>query len=67
MFSFSFFFLQCKLEFQSCLSGKTITVKCDGLCPCLVDQDFSSAAQKTDRPGECDTVMFSAEVNKRHY
>ncbi|XP_068182388.1 testican-1 isoform X1 [Antennarius striatus] len=32
---------KCKLEFQSCLSGKTISTKCDGLCPCLPGQDFS--------------------------
>ncbi|KAM9795454.1 testican-1 [Neosynchiropus ocellatus] len=31
---------KCKLDFQSCLSGKTILVKCDGLCPCLAGQDL---------------------------
>ncbi|XP_061691045.1 testican-1 isoform X2 [Syngnathoides biaculeatus] len=26
---------QCKLEFQSCLTGKVVSAKCDGQCPCL--------------------------------
>ena len=26
--------LQCKLEQQACLTGKDLTLKCSGLCPC---------------------------------
>ncbi|XP_028815621.1 testican-1 isoform X2 [Denticeps clupeoides] len=26
---------KCKLEFQACTSGKSLSVKCDGPCPCL--------------------------------
>lgn len=28
------FVLQCKLEQQACLTGKDLTLKCSGLCPC---------------------------------
>lgn len=28
------FVLQCKLEQQACLTGKELTLKCSGLCPC---------------------------------
>lgn len=26
--------LQCKLDYQACISGKQISVKCSGQCPC---------------------------------
>ncbi|XP_059577882.1 testican-3 isoform X3 [Alligator mississippiensis] len=29
---------QCKLEYQACVSGKQISVKCDGRCPCPSDK-----------------------------
>eukprot|EP00064_Thunnus_orientalis_P004171 superscaffoldBa00000372_g4182 len=41
--------LPCKLEFQTCLSGKTVSVKCDGLCPCLPGQEFSKPPHKTEK------------------
>lgn len=44
--------LQCKLEFQSCISGKSISVKCAGLCPCLPGQELRNAAHKAERAGE---------------
>ncbi|XP_059820859.1 testican-3 isoform X1 [Hypanus sabinus] len=28
----------CKLEYQACVSGKQISVKCEGQCPCLTDK-----------------------------
>ncbi|XP_043369254.1 testican-3 isoform X6 [Dermochelys coriacea] len=28
---------QCKLEYQACVSGKQISVKCEGRCPCSSD------------------------------
>lgn len=43
---------QCKLEFQSCLSGKTISVKCDGQCPCLPGQEFSKPSHNTEKAGK---------------
>lgn len=46
------FFLQCKLEFQSCISGKSISVKCEGLCPCLAGQELRFAAHKAEQAGE---------------
>lgn len=45
-------FLQCKLEFQSCLSGKKISVKCDGLCPCLPSQELSKPLHNGEKAGE---------------
>ncbi len=30
---------QCKLEFQACSSSKSISVKCEGPCPCLPGQE----------------------------
>ncbi|XP_030621250.1 testican-1 [Chanos chanos] len=30
---------KCKLEFQACISSKTIAVKCEGPCPCLPGQE----------------------------
>ncbi|KAF3693887.1 Testican-1 Protein SPOCK Precursor [Channa argus] len=50
---------KCKLEFQSCLSGKSISVKCDGLCPCLPGQDLSRLPHKTDKAACTDTELHS--------
>lgn len=44
---------QCKLEFQRCLSGKKLSVKCDGPCPCLPAQEHKQTPRKADRMGEC--------------
>ncbi|XP_015205471.1 testican-1 isoform X2 [Lepisosteus oculatus] len=30
---------KCKLEFQACSTGKTISLKCEGPCPCLPGQE----------------------------
>uniref|UniRef100_A0AAQ4NMM0 SPARC (osteonectin), cwcv and kazal like domains proteoglycan 1 n=1 Tax=Gasterosteus aculeatus aculeatus TaxID=481459 RepID=A0AAQ4NMM0_GASAC len=49
----------CKLEFQSCLSGKTISVKCDGPCPCLPGQQPSKPPHKTDKAACTDTQLHS--------
>ncbi|XP_055080678.1 testican-1 isoform X2 [Periophthalmus magnuspinnatus] len=40
---------KCKLEFQNCLSGKTISVRCDGLCPCLPGHELPKPQQKSDK------------------
>lgn len=51
--------LQCKLEFQSCLSGKTITLKCNGMCPCLPGREFSHSAphHKSEKAGEYSNTL----------
>lgn len=54
---FLVFSLQCKLEFQSCLSGKTISLKCDGLCPCLPGQELSKPPHKTEKAGESSSSL----------
>lgn len=36
-------FPQCKLEFQACSSSKSISVKCEGPCPCLPSQEVIKA------------------------
>uniref|UniRef100_A0A8C5ANG3 SPARC (osteonectin), cwcv and kazal like domains proteoglycan 1 n=1 Tax=Gadus morhua TaxID=8049 RepID=A0A8C5ANG3_GADMO len=40
---------KCKLDFHGCLSGKVLSVKCDGLCPCLPSQVASRPALCSDR------------------
>uniref|UniRef100_A0AAQ5Z7V8 SPARC (osteonectin), cwcv and kazal like domains proteoglycan 1 n=1 Tax=Amphiprion ocellaris TaxID=80972 RepID=A0AAQ5Z7V8_AMPOC len=50
---------KCKLEFQKCLSGKTISVKCDGLCPCLPGQHLSKPPHHTERAACTDTELHS--------
>ncbi|MGH0128254.1 UNVERIFIED_CONTAM: hypothetical protein FKN15_011283 [Acipenser sinensis] len=30
---------KCKLEFQTCSSGRTMSLKCEGPCPCLPGQE----------------------------
>lgn len=51
--------LQCKLEFQSCLSGKAITLKCDGLCPCLPGRELSKPPHhKNEKAGEYSSTLL---------
>ncbi|XP_061581218.1 testican-1 [Cololabis saira] len=50
---------KCKLDFQSCLSGKTISVKCDGLCPCLPGQEFSKAPHNAEKAACADAELHS--------
>uniref|UniRef100_A0AAV2MIZ0 Kazal-like domain-containing protein n=1 Tax=Knipowitschia caucasica TaxID=637954 RepID=A0AAV2MIZ0_KNICA len=40
---------KCKLEFQSCLSGKTIAVRCDGLCPCLPGHELPKRQHRAEK------------------
>ncbi|CAL8330757.1 unnamed protein product [Gadus morhua 'NCC'] len=40
---------KCKLDFHGCLSGKVLSVKCDGLCPCLPSQVASRPARPTTK------------------
>ncbi|XP_056145914.1 testican-1 [Lampris incognitus] len=50
---------QCKLEFQGCLSGKMISVKCEGPCPCLPGQELSKPTHKTEKTVCSDTELHS--------
>ena len=36
-------FIQCKLEYQACILGKQISVKCEGRCPCPSDTTMGSS------------------------
>ncbi|XP_030224533.1 testican-1 isoform X2 [Gadus morhua] len=40
---------QCKLDFHGCMSGKVLSVKCYGLCPCLPGQEASRPARPTTK------------------
>ncbi|KAM6940668.1 testican-3 [Xenentodon cancila] len=37
---------KCKLDYQACITGKKITVKCPGMCPCPPHSEQSSAEKK---------------------
>lgn len=40
---------QCKLDYQACITGKKITVKCPGMCPCPSQPEQSSDEKKGTR------------------
>lgn len=40
---------QCKLDYQACITGKKIAVKCPGMCPCPSQPEQSSAEKKGTR------------------
>lgn len=42
--------VQCKLEQQACLTGKELTLKCAGLCPCPT----ATIASKESKRGKID-------------
>ncbi|KAA8594808.1 hypothetical protein FQN60_011943 [Etheostoma spectabile] len=37
---------KCKLDYQACITGKKIAVKCSGMCPCPPQPEQSSAEKK---------------------
>ncbi|KAM4751090.1 testican-3 isoform 3-T3 [Anableps anableps] len=37
---------KCKLDYQACITGKKITVKCPGMCPCPPQPEQGSAEKK---------------------
>ncbi|TKS68184.1 Testican-3 SPARC/osteonectin, CWCV, and [Collichthys lucidus] len=37
---------KCKLDYQACITGKKIAVKCPGMCPCPAQPEQSSAEKK---------------------
>ncbi|KAI1238393.1 hypothetical protein IHE44_0013119 [Lamprotornis superbus] len=53
--------LQCKLDYQACVSGKQISVKCEGRCPCPSDK--STNAYRNDRR-VCSDLEFREVANR---
>lgn len=47
---FTFFWLQCKLDYQACSSHKAITMRCKWPCPCLPGQE--SVKVKIEKTGK---------------
>ncbi|XP_014800678.1 PREDICTED: testican-3 isoform X1 [Calidris pugnax] len=52
---------QCKLDYQACVSGKQISVKCEGRCPCPSDK--STNAGRNDRR-VCSDLEFREVANR---
>ncbi|XP_066488292.1 testican-3 isoform X2 [Tiliqua scincoides] len=52
---------QCKLEYQACVSGKQISMKCEGRCPCSPYKS-TSASRKDKRV--CSDLEFRDAANK---
>ncbi|XP_021266209.1 testican-1 isoform X2 [Numida meleagris] len=48
---------KCKLEFHACTSGKTITARCEGPCPCLPGPE--SPKRKTEKTACTDKELRS--------
>ncbi|KAL6089385.1 hypothetical protein STEG23_012561 [Scotinomys teguina] len=58
---------QCKLEYQACVLGKQISIRCEGRCPCPSDKSTSTGRNvkrvpKAKRNGKCKT-QFSIISN----
>ncbi|XP_078398526.1 testican-3 isoform X6 [Cetorhinus maximus] len=51
----------CKLEYQACVSGKQISVKCEGRCPCSSDK---SSVEGKDEKQECSDREFREVVSR---
>ncbi|XP_041050746.1 testican-3-like isoform X7 [Carcharodon carcharias] len=51
----------CKLEYQACVSGKQISVKCEGRCPCTSDK---SSVEGKDEKKECSDREFREVVSR---
>uniref|UniRef100_UPI00398E8EDE testican-3 isoform X1 n=1 Tax=Pristiophorus japonicus TaxID=55135 RepID=UPI00398E8EDE len=52
----------CKLEYQACVSGKQISVKCEGRCPCSSDK--SPIKGKDEKKAECSDREFREVVSR---
>ncbi|XP_062902409.1 testican-3 isoform X3 [Mobula hypostoma] len=52
----------CKLEYQACVSGKQISVKCEGQCPCSTDK--LSIEGKSQPKAECSEKEFREVVSR---
>ncbi|XP_041119073.1 testican-3-like isoform X1 [Polyodon spathula] len=51
--------IKCKLEYQACISGKQISVKCNGHCPCLSNKSKSKEENKV-----CSDLELREVVNR---
>ncbi|XP_067896094.1 testican-3 isoform X4 [Heterodontus francisci] len=51
----------CKLEYQACVSGKQISVKCEGRCPCSSDKP---SIEGKDEKKECGDREFREVVSR---
>ncbi|XP_051893620.1 testican-3 isoform X1 [Pristis pectinata] len=52
----------CKLEYQACVSGKQISVKCEGQCPCSTDK--LTIEGKNEPKAECGEREFREVVSR---
>nr|XP_023655190.1 testican-3 isoform X2 [Paramormyrops kingsleyae] len=50
---------KCKLEYQACISGKQISVKCTGQCPCQTNKSKTRAEKKV-----CSEVELKEAVSR---
>jgi hypothetical protein len=53
-------FLQCKLEFHACSTGKSLNSLCDGPCPCLPEPE--PLKPKAEKSGEWKRVQRSGAL-----
>lgn len=53
---------QCKLDYQACITGKKIAVKCPGMCPCPSQPEQSSSEKKgTHMAAHCKQSLFTKQ------
>ncbi|KAF7249257.1 Testican-1 [Varanus komodoensis] len=55
---------KCKLEFHACTSGKKITARCEGPCPCLPGQESPKHKTEKNESGK-EAEMYLAFWNPR--
>ncbi|XP_056135586.1 testican-3 isoform X2 [Lampris incognitus] len=48
---------KCKLEYQACITGKKIAVKCPGMCPCPSQPEKSDAQKKVCNEADLKEVV----------
>ncbi|XP_078809718.1 testican-1 [Oryzias latipes] len=50
---------KCKLDFHGCMSGKAVSVKCKGLCPCLPHYENIKSPHDTEKTSCTDAELHS--------
>ncbi|XP_069100081.1 testican-3 [Pleurodeles waltl] len=55
------YYSQCKLDYQACVLGKQITVKCEGRCPCSSGKSSSTV---TSSKRACSDLQFREIANR---
>lgn len=53
---------KCKLEFQACSSSKSISVKCEGPCPCLPAQEVIKAHNEKNGCSDADLRSLASRL-----